>query len=1058
MIISRDILDLLGKRDLFTIGSSLHINKLINKEEKESGRNIGGNLIAAFPWCILVVLLTKRVQLFDMDVQDGESPTNRRVLNSIAEVFQVAQKSYAGHRRHVAVLYRIYLKCVEQEISDVFHYWFIKMTVKILPLKKQEIVGDRIVRLISGFIANIESNLNKMRTEDGNEQNVRNLEVHFGGFIDGFVGNLLRGVESKNKNVRYRVMQLLAATMDNMGEIDEELYELIMWVLKHRVYDKEPHVRIQAIFCLTKFQNDNVSMINESETGVNFQLDEATQSLMHIIRNDPSPEVRRAAMLNIVRSKATQNVILERVRDVNFINRRLVFTRVLKSLGKHTFDEVDSDILEKLMTWGFEDRDETVRNSCKKLVAFTWLNILDGDIIDLLENIDVVNSTYAEQALYALFEQRPDVIEKVKFPKEVWETFTVETVFLLKCFFFHCLNCNLVTIIEENFPEALKFAEYLAFYLNKRVGEDETLSKTDYKYLDFILHQLLEIAYKYDFSDEVGRRDMLNIVRNFIGKAVMLNDDLIRISLKVLKILSINERDFVTMTVEIINDIKYDDIEKQELQELQEARTKEISARGSNSMVNDDEDEEMDDNAALESFHSAVGNLVSGKAVEENEHKDEEDEAEREIRPQTLITCLRMSRHLLEQINTSLDENVIVSSLIDTLITPAVRNPQPEIRELGVRCLGLCCLLDLQLATESIYILGMCVSKGNASLKYIALQVIVDIFSVHGTKVVDGEGKVDSISLHKIFYKILKTNDLPECQAIAAEGLCKLFLGDIFTDDDLFETLVLSYFSPVNSTNEALIQAFAFCLPVYCLSHVNHQSRMSRIAADVLLRLTMLWDELQNSDTADSFSKDSMLKPNEIFHQLIYWCDPRGLVNSAEEIVDSNTSQVDFLIDVLTVFERFERKDVKKMLLMNIQKFSVTPKQPKVKLLKIKQLLEEIMEYSSIDKLCKNAITNFMTKLYSILSNYDENGEEVGLSHDMTNESLGETGTVTELSVSEISNNGSKASTSFTDSNVESRGTKRSRESESGSDPDSSLSTANTLNVSKSVSFAISDT
>lgn len=475
-------------------------------------------------------------------------------------------------------------------------------------------------------------------------------------------------------------------------------------------------------------------------------------------------------------------------------------------------------------------------------------------------------------------------------------------------------------------------------------------------------------------------------------------------------------------------------------------------------MVNDDEDEEMDDNAALESFHSAVGNLVSGKAVEENEHKDEEDEAEREIRPQTLITCLRMSRHLLEQINTSLDENVIVSSLIDTLITPAVRNPQPEIRELGVRCLGLCCLLDLQLATESIYILGMCVSKGNASLKYIALQVIVDIFSVHGTKVVDGEGKVDSISLHKIFYKILKTNDLPECQAIAAEGLCKLFLGDIFTDDDLFETLVLSYFSPVNSTNEALIQAFAFCLPVYCLSHVNHQSRMSRIAADVLLRLTMLWDELQNSDTADSFSKDSMLKPNEIFHQLIYWCDPRGLVNSAEEIVDSNTSQVDFLIDVLTVFERFERKDVKKMLLMNIQKFSVTPKQPKVKLLKIKQLLEEIMEYSSIDKLCKNAITNFMTKLYSILSNYDENGEEVGLSHDMTNESLGETGTVTELSVSEISNNGSKASTSFTDSNVESRGTKRSRESESGSDPDSSLSTANTLNVSKSVSFAISDT
>ncbi|CDO93863.1 unnamed protein product [Kluyveromyces dobzhanskii CBS 2104] len=1003
-----------------------------------------------------------------MDTENEDSSTNHRVLNAIAEVFQVAQKSYAGHRRHVAILYKIYLKCVEQQLSDVFHYWFIKMTVKILPLKKQEIVGDRIVRLISGFIANVESNLNKMRSGDESDMNdgdgvrgdLKLLEEQFGQFVDGFVRNLLRGVESKNKNVRFRVMQLLAATMDNMGEIDEDLYELIMWVLRHRVYDKEPQVRIQAIFCLTKFQNDSDSTISDGEATSSFQLDEATQSLMGIIRNDPSAEVRRAAMLNIVRSEATQNVILERVRDVNYVNRRLIFSRVLKTLGKHTFGEIDPEILEKLMTWGFEDRDETVRNSCKKLVAFTWLNILDGDIIELLENIDVMNSGYAEQALYALFQQRPDVIQKVKFPKEVWESLTVETVFLLKCFYFHCLNNNLNSIIEENFPETLKFAEYLALYLNKRVDQDDLLSKTDYKYLDFILHQLLDIAYEYDFSDEVGRRDMLNIVRNFIGKGIVLNDNLIKISLKVLKVLSINERDFITMTVEIINDIKYEDIEKQE---LEEARTK-LRSNDNSTAGTADADEETDDDAALESFQSAVGNLISGKPLKqiEQERKEDDDDddgeqVEREVSPQTLITCLSMSRHLLEQINTSLDENIIISSLIDTLITPAVRNPQPEIRELGVRCLGLCCLLDLQLATESVYILGMCVSKGNSSLKYIALQVIVDIFSVHGTKIVDGEGKVDSISLHKIFYKILKTNDLPECQAIAAEGLCKLFLGDIFTDDDLFETLVLSYFSPVNSSNEALIQAFAFCLPVYCLSHVNHQSRMSRIAADVLLRLTMLWDELQNSNAEESLDKDSMLKPNEIFHQLIYWCDPRCLVNNKEDEAGSNTSQIDFLIDVLTVFERFERKDVKKMLLMNIQKFEVTFKHPKAKLLKIKQLLEDIMEYSAIDKLCKNAISAFMSKLYSILSNYDEPTEDISVSHDATNLTTEETEEHSALSVSETSAIDSKASISLAGSNLESRGTKRSRESDSNSDLESSLSVANTLNESKSVSFAISE-
>lgn len=903
-----------------------------------------------------------------------DSSTNNRVLTAIAEVFQAAQGSYAGHRRHVAVLKKIYTKCLSQGIADVFDYWFSKMTIKILPLKKQEVVGDRIVRLIAGFIATNESELNKQH-EVEDVEDLELLEQHFGQFIDSFIRNLLRGVESKNKHVRYRVMQLLAATMDNMGEIEEELYELIMWVLKHRIYDKEPHVRIQAIFCLTKFQNDDMG-----KDGA--QIDEATNDLIHVIRNDPSAEVRRAAMLNIVRSNATQNVILERARDVNQINRRLIYSRVLKSLRKQAFTDIDTKIVEQLMKWGFEDRDESVRNACKKLVAFTWLNILDGDIIELLENIDVVKSEYAEQALYALFQQRPDVINKVKFPAEIWESFTVETVFLLKCFHFHCLDANLLAVIEDNFPEAIKLAEYLSFYLNKRLNDDK-LSKNDEIYLDFILHQLLEIACKYDYSDEVGRRDMLNIVRNFISRASLLSENLFKISLKVLKVLSINERDFITMTVEIINDIKYEDIEQQEMAEAKKRLNSIDRSESSNfeeGEVNDDDD---DDDVAMESFHSAVDNLVSGNPNHSSEPKN--TEVEYQVSSSTLMTCLKMSRHLLELINTPLDENIILSSLIDTLITPAVRNAEPDIRELGVRCLGLCCLLDLQLATESMYILGMCVSKGNSSLKHIALQVIVDLFSVHGTKIVDGDGKVDSISLHKIFYKILKTNELPECQSIAAEGLCKLFLGDVFTDDDLFETLVLSYFSPVNSKNEALIQAFAFCLPVYCFSHMQHQYRMSRIAADVLLRLAMLWDELQINDDENSPEKDSMLKPNEIFHQLIYWCDPRGLVNVSEDIIDSNTVQFDFLIDVLAAFERFERKDVKKMLLLNIQKFNVSSNYPKEKLLKVRQLLEDILEYSSVDKLCKNAVTNFLSKVYSALTNYD-NEESVSLHSESVND------------------------------------------------------------------------
>ena len=124
-----------------------------------------------------------------------DSSTNNRVLTAIAEVFQAAQGSYAGHRRHVAVLKKIYTKCLSQGIADVFDYWFSKMTIKILPLKKQEVVGDRIVRLIAGFIATNESELNKQH-EVEDVEDLELLEQHFGQFIDSFIRNLLRGVES----------------------------------------------------------------------------------------------------------------------------------------------------------------------------------------------------------------------------------------------------------------------------------------------------------------------------------------------------------------------------------------------------------------------------------------------------------------------------------------------------------------------------------------------------------------------------------------------------------------------------------------------------------------------------------------------------------------------------------------------------------------------------------------------------------------------------------------------------------------------------------------------
>ena len=328
---------------------------------------------------------------------------------------------------------------------------------------------------------------------------------------------------------------------------------------------------------------------------------------------------------------------------------------------------------------------------------------------------------------------------------------------------------------------------------------------------------------------------------------------------------------------------------------------------------------------------------------------------------------------MLELVNTPLTENILIASLMDTLITPAVRNTAPNIRELGVKNLGLCCLLDVKLAIDNMYILGMCVSKGNASLKYIALQVIVDIFSVHGNTVVDGEGKVDSISLHKIFYKVLKNNGLPECQVIAAEGLCKLFLADVFTDDDLFETLVLSYFSPINSSNEALVQAFAFCIPVYCFSHPAHQQRMSRTAADILLRLCVLWDDLQSS-VIPEVDREAMLKPNIIFQQLLFWTDPRNLVNQTGS-TKKDTVQLTFLIDVLKIYAQIEKKEIKKMIITNINAIFLSSEQDYSTLKELLEYSDDIAENDNLDNVSKNALDKLRNNLNSLIEEINERSE-----------------------------------------------------------------------------------
>lgn len=806
------------------------------------------------------------------------------IQRALAKVFQDSQGSVAGHRKQVLILRAIQDRALALGSEDSFAYYFCQLVNKVLVTKRAETVGDRIAKLVTSFMTVLQQDYAEHEEEDNACSR----------FVHTFITHLLRGIESRDKTVRYRVVQFLDFAMGGIGEIDDELYETLLFQLDKRLHDKEPYIRIKTLHCIARFQDGD-------------EVDEATGKLLIAIQNDPSPEVRRAALLNLVKNNVTTNYLLERAKDTNTINRRLVYSRVIKELGD--FRAIDSKTRERLLQWGLKDREETVQRACVKMFAQDWLATVDGDLIELLERLHISTSEVAELAMKKFFDFRKDLSSKINFPPEIWLKLTPEIAFLARSFYEHCTAKTLNDLIDKNYPESAELASLLTKYFEDRNTSEK---EDDAEDLDFIIQQLLIIAVDYDFSDEIGRRAMLQVVRSSLSHEEM-SDELISVSLQVLKKLSINERDFSTMVSEIITDIQDVDIDNPESQ---------------------------------------------SNEPPENQGDGKESETESKV-----IHCLSIAKAMLRLINEPLKDNISIDSLIDTLINPAVRNKTEYIRELGTEALGLCCLLDQQLATDQLYLFGLCLSRGDEDLRVIAIKAIFDILSVHGTKVLDVEDGVDSLSFHKLLYRTLKNDELPKVQAICAEGLCKLYLADILTDDELFETLVLTYYNPVNSKNQSLLQAFSFCLPVYCFSHSNHQEKMSKIAADAFARLYSAHVEESTEQ------EQEIVSPSTILQQLTYWTDPANVANHTEEELNSSVTHLTIAIDLLASFTGMESKKYRKMTMMILPKLFIGSQVPFDTLAKFSDLLDEVEDdVNELDTPSKNALKKIRTKVSALIS------------------------------------------------------------------------------------------
>jgi condensin complex subunit 3 len=178
-----------------------------------------------------------------------------------------------------------------------------------------------------------------------------------------------------------------------------------------RLSDKEPPVRSYAVLAISKL------IAAEDPTEGQQSL---TQFLLDALSFDPSPEVRRSALLCVPLSSANLPCILSRTRDVDPVIRKLLLSTVLPRLDSPR--QLTLSQREQVIADALGDREPGVRVAGGKLISewFEFVSsqtrcVTDG-LVGFLELLDVIGGeTVAVDALKSLFVTREDLLESVTF-------------------------------------------------------------------------------------------------------------------------------------------------------------------------------------------------------------------------------------------------------------------------------------------------------------------------------------------------------------------------------------------------------------------------------------------------------------------------------------------------------------------------------------------------------------------------------------------------------------------------------------------------------------------
>ncbi|XP_023232343.1 condensin complex subunit 3-like isoform X2 [Centruroides sculpturatus] len=755
------------------------------------------------------------------------------------EIFENCQNRLQSHPKLILSLKNIF----RNTPFDEFLSEFISYLKHSLVISHHYPAVERTLEFVSKFVTELYKEEEEIENDENKSNNIEHSQNHL---INKLFEYLIQIRCAKDQAVRYRVCYLINKLLINLpaeADIDDILYEKLCRSMLERLQDKGNNVRTQAVHALSRLQDPSNNLCPVIEA-----------YLFHL-KCDPCAEVRRAVILNIGASSKTLIPIINRTKDVKDIVRRAAYICLAERIHIKSLS-ISQRIL--LLQRGLNDRSEIVRSTVEKKLLLNWLELCENDIVKFLQCLDVQESEeISEKALNSIFSMKtPEILTEQcnilnnenMIPKE---GITCENAFYWYCLCKYLRSLKTPTAdecLDSILPNLVSFCSFVESYILQSQSDIEKL-------LDhcFISCQLINLISECEFSDQAGRKAFQQLFLKLVEDSnvyLTLMEPLVKCYTK----LHLNPEICLCNIAEMISDIQ------QPIMVI----TKECSPRTKKDTEMKIAKISVELNCLRDCLEENLKNAeysaaqkVKDKITELEALKEEyelliqpniEEVRKEKNDSQILLKCITIICETLKQINLKTVTPVLQSTM-ETLLLPGIQNEDPAIRKQAVMGLGLCCLLNYDIACKHFFLFLQIAQVDQESIQVTAFKAIFDLLLLYGLdsfqkdfhpedtdtipETPTDEG--DEITTENISKDLVSNilailssqlnSEFEQVRTVMAEGIGKLLFQGRVTSSNFLTQLILLWYNPVTEDDCYLRHFLGVFLPAFASSKRCNQDQ-----------------------------------------------------------------------------------------------------------------------------------------------------------------------------------------------------------------------------------------